>query len=417
MKQSVYEVGTFPPLGTVPESMYASVIRPERYGEPVDAFRTEVVPVPAVGRRQVLVLVMAAGINYNNVWAAMGQPVDVVAARRRRGDAENFHIGGSDGSGIVWAVGEDVSSVAVGDHVIMSFARWDETAEDIRLGCDPMLSSSQTISGYEENYGSFAQFALVEDFQCHPKPRHLTWESAGCFLVTGGTAYRQLTSWTPNVVGPGDPVLIWGGAGGLGSMAIQLVRSRGGIPIAVVSDGAKADYCRRLGAHGVINRRDFDHWGRLPDIDDTDAIQAWLTGARRFTVAYREALGSRQAPRIVFEHTGEGTIPTSMYLCDNGGMVVICGGTSGFNADIDLRFLWMRQKRLQGSHYANLRECRSMVELVSAGIVDPCLSWCGEFDEIGKAHQLMRENQHPPGNLGVLVNAPRRGMTSDDIAV
>lgn len=76
MKQSVYELGTFPPLGTVPESMFASVIRPDRYGEPIDAFCTEIVPVPEVGRRQVLVLVMAAGINYNNVWAAMGKPMD-----------------------------------------------------------------------------------------------------------------------------------------------------------------------------------------------------------------------------------------------------------------------------------------------------------------------------------------------------
>lgn len=415
MTQDVYELGTFPPLGTVPKSMYASVIRPERYGEPIDAFCTEIVPVPEVGRRQVLVLVMAAGINYNNVWAAMGTPVDVVATRRRAGAQENFHIGGSDGSGIVWAVGDDVSSVSVGDHVIMSAAFWDEGAEDIRLGTDPMMSSSQRIFGYEENYGTFAQFALVQDLQCHPKPRHMNWEDAGCFLVTGGTAYRQLTRWAPNIVCPGDPVLIWGGAGGLGSMAIQLVRSRGGIPIAVVSDDERGAYCRELGARGVINRREFDHWGRLPDINDTDAIQHWLTEARRFAAAYRGALGSRTAPRIVFEHTGEGTIPTSMYLCDNGGMVVICGGTSGYNADVDLRFLWMRQKRLQGSHYASLHECRSMIELVSAGLIDPCLSWCGQFDEIGKAHQLMRENQHPPGNLAVMVNVPRCGITSADL--
>ena len=47
------------------------------------------------------------------------------------------------------------------------------------------------------------------------------------------------------------------------------------------------------------------------------------------------------------------TVPTSIFLVDTGGMVVICAGTSGFNATVDLRYLWMRQKRLQGSHFAN----------------------------------------------------------------
>src|SRR5690348_9988368 len=134
MKRDLYELGTAPPLGHVPEQMYASLIRADRFGPPAEAFRTEVVPVPPVPPGQVLVLVMAAGINYNNVWAALGQPVDVIAARRRAGATEDFHIGGSDGSGIVWAVGESVTSVAVGDHVIMSACHWNESADDIRLG-------------------------------------------------------------------------------------------------------------------------------------------------------------------------------------------------------------------------------------------------------------------------------------------
>jgi len=66
-----------------------------------------------------------AGVNYNNVWAALGRPVDVVAARRKAGEAENFHVGGSDASGIVWAVGEGVDSVRVGDHVVAHCGVWD----------------------------------------------------------------------------------------------------------------------------------------------------------------------------------------------------------------------------------------------------------------------------------------------------
>ncbi len=76
-----------------------------------DSTWTEVVDVPPVGRGQVLVKVMAAGIDYNNVWSALGSPLDVIAARQKAGATEDFHIGGSDLSGIVWAVGEEVRGV------------------------------------------------------------------------------------------------------------------------------------------------------------------------------------------------------------------------------------------------------------------------------------------------------------------
>ncbi|MDT3399392.1 crotonyl-CoA carboxylase/reductase [Streptomyces sp. B1866] len=409
MGKALYELGEIPPLGEVPQRMYASVIRRERYGRPVDAFRTEVVDVPPVGRGQVLVMMMAAGVNYNNAWAALGRPLDVIKARQRRGECEDFHIGGSDGSGVVWAVGEGVAQVKVGDEVVLSGCQWDESAADIRLGADPMTSVTQRVWGYESNFGAFAQFSVVDEYQCHPKPARLTWEEAACFMVTGATAYRQLCGWPPHTVRPGDPVLIWGGAGGLGSMAIQIVDLLGGVPIAVVSNEERGEYCLRLGARGYLLRGDYTHWGRLPDIDDEAATSAWTSEVRRFGKRFWEILGERRAPRIVLEHSGQDTIPTSMYLCDTAGMVVICGGTTGYHADVDLRFLWMRQKRLQGSHFANSQQCRAVANLAGTGRLDPCLSWTGTFEELGAAHQMMRDNQHPPGNMAVLVNAPARG--------
>lgn len=193
-------------------------------------------------------------------------------------------------------------------------------------------------------------------------------------------------------------------------MAIQLVREFGGVPIAVVSSESRVEHCVSLGAQGVINRSDFDHWGRLPDFGDSGAFQKWAGGARAFGQKIRQILGSPRGPRIVFEHAGEATIPTSVYVCDNAGMVVICGGTSGYAADVDLRYLWMRQKRLQGSHFANIEQCARLNRLVAEGRIDPCLSGVFAFSEVGRCHQMMRENRHPPGNMVVLVNAPRAGL-------
>lgn len=407
----ICELGTTPPVGVVPTKMYASLIRACRYGEPESAFEIEVVDTPPIGRHQVLVMVMAAGINYNNAWAASGKPVDVIAARKKQGATEDFHIGGSDASGVVWAVGDAVTRVKVGDHVVLSCASWDRDAEDIRSGCDPLASSSLRIWGYETNYGSFAQFTAVEDFQCHPKPQHLTWEEASAYMLVGATAFRQLMYWDPHTVEPGDPVLIWGGAGGLGTMAIQITKVFGGRPIAVVSDEERADHCMRMGATGVINRSEFDHWGRLPDWDDDVTFQPWLSGVRAFGKKFWDVLGERRNPKIVFEHVGQATIPTSVYVCDTAGMIVICGGTAGFNADVDLRYLWMRQKRLQGSHFATTEQCAQLNQLVIDGRVKPGLAAVGTFADVGAYHQMMYENTHPPGNMAVLVNAPSPGLT------
>ncbi|MCW8216398.1 crotonyl-CoA carboxylase/reductase [Streptomyces griseolus] len=407
--KELYELGEMPPTGVVPAKMHASLIRRERFGPPAQAFQAEVVDVPPVGRGQVLIYVMAAGINYNNVWAALGQPVDVIGARQRRGEKEDFHIGGSDCSGIVWAVGDGVHNVKVGEHVVVSPGVWDETARDIRLGVDPTASDSTLAWGYETNYGSFAQFTVVRDFQCVPKPERLSWEEAAAYILSGATAYRQLTGWQPNVVRPGDPILIWGGSGGLGSMAIQIAKVFGGVPIAVASSDERADYCLKLGAHGVIDRNEFTHWGRLPDIGDPQAFGQWLHEVKRFGKRFWEKLGERRAPKIVFEHVGQNTIPTSIYLCDNAGMVVLCGGTTGYHGDVDLRFLWMRQKRLQGSHGFNLRQCHELTQLVAKGDVDPCLNYTGDFADIGKVHQMMHDNVHPSGNMAVRVNASADG--------
>src|ERR1700683_1220028 len=99
--QQISEADTEP--GELPKTMSAWVIREERFGEPKDAFQLEEIEVPEPGAFEVIVRVMAAGVNYNNVWAALGKPVSVM----RYGDHPEFghHIGGSDASGVVWEGG------------------------------------------------------------------------------------------------------------------------------------------------------------------------------------------------------------------------------------------------------------------------------------------------------------------------
>jgi len=407
----IVPVGELPPVGVVPKKMHAQVIRPERFGDPTKAFQAEQIDVPELKSDEVLVAVMAAGVNYNNVWAALGFPVDVIGARNKKGEPEVFHIGGSDASGIVYKVGPDVKNVKVGDEVVIHCGIWDRNDPWVKAGNDPMFAPSQLIWGYETNWGSFAQFCKVQDHQCLPKPKHLSWEEAAAYMLVGATAYRMLHHWKPNTVKKDDVVLIWGGAGGLGVMAIQIAKAAGAVPIAVVSADDKIDFCKKLGATGVINRNHFKHWGPITtDINKPEVFASWTKAARDFGKAIWDIAGKGNNPRIVFEHPGESTVPTSMFVCETGGMVVICAGTTGFNATVDLRYLWMRQKRLQGSHFANDENCKGLNDLVIEKKVDPVLSRTFKFDETAQAHQLMKENKHPPGNMSILVGAPKEGM-------
>src|SRR5436309_420148 len=155
----LYDIGEKPPLGEVPARMHAYVVRQNRFGQPRDAWKREVIPTPAIGPDEVLIYVMASGINYNNVWAALGQPIDVIAERQKLGEPEDFHAGGSDCSGIVWATGKDVKNVTRGDEVIVHSGWWRPDDPWALSGKDPTLAESTRICGHQTNYGNWAKGA------------------------------------------------------------------------------------------------------------------------------------------------------------------------------------------------------------------------------------------------------------------
>src|SRR2546423_8052198 len=146
-------IGSVPQVGEIPARMHAQVVRPSRYGEPAGAFVVEEVDVPPIGADEVLIAVMAAGINYNNVWAARGYPVDQVAVRQKGGEPEDFHVGGSDLSGIVYAVGDEVSKVAVGDHVVVHHGWWLPDDPWIQAGKGPMVQPAAPPCGDGQDIG------------------------------------------------------------------------------------------------------------------------------------------------------------------------------------------------------------------------------------------------------------------------
>jgi len=402
-KKDLYDLAEIPPLGHVPAKMHAWVLRRERHGEPKDALQVEIVDTPTLDSHDVLVMVMAAGVNYNGVWACLGEPVSVFDVHKAP-----YSIIGSDAAGIVWAVGDKVKRWKVGDEVVIHCNQDDGDDEECNGG-DPMFSPSQRIWGYETADGSFAQFTRVQSQQLMPRPKHLTWEESACYTLTLATAYRMLFGHEPHDLKPGQNVLVWGASGGLGSCAIQLINTAGANAIGVISDEDKRAFVMDLGAKGVINRKNFNCWGALPTVN-TDAYREWFAEARKFGKAIWEITGKGVNVDMVFEHPGEATFPVSTFVVKRGGMVVICAGTTGFNCTFDVRHMWSHQKRLQGSHFAHLKQASAANKLMLERRLDPCMSEVFPWTDLPEAHMKMRRNEHKPGNMAVLVQSPRAGL-------
>ena len=366
------------------------------------------VPMPELAPDEVLVAVMASSVNYNTVWSAKFEPMSTFRFLRAYGRQggwaarhdQPFHVLGSDAAGVVVRVGSGVRRWQLGDHVLVNAARVDD--QEPANHADGMLGEDQLAWGYETNYGGLAHYAVARASQLIPKPPHLTWEEAATIPACAGTAYRMLVSDRGARMKQGDIVLIWGASGGLGAYAVQLVKNGGGIPVGVVGSEEKAAAAQKLGCDVVVNRQDIGIG------DDTgDDPEATLKAGRRLGRIIRDTTGSD--PDIVFEHVGRSTFGISVTVAKRGGTIVTCGSSTGYVHQFDNRYLWMRLKRVIGSHVANLQEQAECARLFTLGGIAPALSRLFPLAEIGEATRLVQLNQHI-GKVGVLCLAPTPGL-------
>lgn len=342
------------------------------------------VPIPEISQNEVLVKVKCSALNYNSIWSTLCYPISpfqLISGYVGRNEYETSHlqdfaIFGSDASGTIEKVGANVKNWKVGDNVIIHCNIVD--SEDPIIQRDGMISQSQSIWGYETNFGAFAEYTKVKSTQLIRKPDHLGWEEAASFGLTLSTAYRMLISKNGAMIRPGETCLIWGAAGGLGLFAIQLAKLAGANVVGIVSSEDKVDICKKAGADQVINRKK-DFPKSFTDKDGNPDYLAW----RKISMKLKKL----KVPEIdlVFEHVGKETLGLSIYLLKRGGRIVTCAATSGYLATIDLRFLWMQLKSIIGSHFANYDEANEASKLIFEGKVKPVFT----VNEISSLPQMM----------------------------
>ncbi len=391
------------------QEMFEGISSSEK--DPRKSLHVNEVPTPELAPDEVFVAVMASAINFNTVWTSIFEPLPTFGFLKRLGKESiwgkrhdlDYHVVGSDASGVVVKVGSAVRNWKPGDRVVVHCNYVDD--QDHSAHNDSMLAANQRIWGFESNFGGLADLALVKANQLMPKPAHLSWEEAAVNALCNSTSYRMIVSKNGAGMKQGDIVLIWGASGGIGGYAVQYVLNGGGIPVGVVSSEEKAQLLREMGCAAVINRKEKDYkfWKDEFHQDESE----W----RRLGKDIRALVGDD--PDIVFEHPGRSTFGASVFVAKRGGLIMTCAATSGYMIEYDNRHLWMKLKAIKSSHFANYKEAWEANALIASGAIQPIMSAVHDLDNVGEAAYQVHHNLHE-GKIGVLCLAPKAGLGIDD---
>lgn len=331
-------------------------VRFHAHGGP-EVLKLEEIPDPRIAQNQVLVRIKACALNHLDLWLRKGLPGVKVPLP---------HIPGCDIAGEVAAVGELCARVKVGEAVVISPGRSCGQCARCLEGRDNLCPSYQIIGGYGLD-GGYADLIAVPEVNVLPLPKGLDFVQAAAFPLTFLTAWNMLV--TLGNVRPGQTVLVMGAGSGVGVAALQIAKLFGATVIAAASSDEKLAKAQDLGADHGINYRD----------------QSIAQEVKRLT--------QRRGVDIIFEHVGGETWKEVIPILAADGTLVTCGATSGPITETDIRYLFMRQLRIQGAYMGRKADLLTILSLVEAGKLKPVVDQALALSEAAQAHRLLEERR------------------------
>ena len=322
-----------------------------QHGGP-EVLKYEDAPKPSIRPGEVLVRVKACALNHLDLWVRRGIPGVPIPLP---------HIPGSDVSGEIAQIGPDVTTVRVGQKVVL--------APGVTCGkCAACVAGQDNHCRYFTNLGYLidggcAEFVRAPEVNCLSYPENLTFEEAASIPLVFQTAWHMLLARAE--LQPGEDVLILGAGSGVGSAAIQIAKFFGARVIATAGSDEKLQKAKQLGADHLINH-------------NTQKIRDEV---RRIT--------NKRGVDVVFEHVGTATWDDSFASLAPGGRLVTCGATTGYDAKVDLRFLFSRQLSLLGSYMGTKSELHSIMGLVASGRFKPIVDRIFPLTACAEAHAYL----------------------------
>jgi NADPH:quinone reductase-like Zn-dependent oxidoreductase len=317
----------------------------------------EDVAEPKISETEVLVRVRACALNHLDIWARQGT----------RGERIPMpHISGCDISGEVAKVGSLVKNHKIGDKVLIAPGISDGTCEYCTAGWDSLCESYKII-GYETQ-GGYAEYTAVPSANVLPIPGNLGFEEAASIPLVFLTAWHMLTTRARLIAG--ETVLVWAAGSGVGSAAIQVAKILGAKVIATAGSDEKLEKARRIGADWAVNHH----------TQDVPAEVKRVTNGKK--------------ANVVFDHIGQATWDKSMRSMAPAGRLVNCGVTSGGRAEIDIRYIFVRQFSLMGSYMGSRGELLKVLTFFKDGRLKPVVDSVFPLAEAGRAQSRMEKSEH-----------------------
>jgi NADPH:quinone reductase-like Zn-dependent oxidoreductase len=329
-----------------------------------DQLQVEDRPKPEPGNGEVRVRLAAVGLNHLDVWVRRGVPGHTFPLPL---------IPGSDGAGVIDAVGDDVQTVKVGAEVIVLPGISCCECDACGAGND-QLCPEYGILG-ETRDGCCAEFVVVPAVNVVPKPERLSFPEAASFTLSYMTSWSMLQK---AQILEGETVLVHGGASGVGSAAIQIAKLHKAEVIATASSAEKCAFAKKLGADHVID------YAKTDFVDEVRRIRG------------------RAGVDIVFEHVGATTFDGSVKCLARGGRLVTCGATTGGNVQLSLHRLFFKNLSVIGSTMGSHADALMVIDLVGGGELQPVVDTVLPMSRVREGHEKL-ENR---GVLGKIVLEP-----------
>jgi len=320
-----------------------------------DVLKCTDAPDPVIHPNEVLVRVKACALNHLDLWVRRGIPGVPIPLP---------HIPGSDISGEIAQIGAEVSTVRVGQQVVLTPLVSCGKCAACVAGLDNHCRQATNL-GYMID-GGCAEFVRAPEVNCLPYPENLSFEEAASIPLVFQTAWHMLLARAE--LRPGEDVLVLGAGSGVGSAAIQIAKFFGARVIATAGTDEKLQKAKQLGADYLINHKK----------------QKIRDEVRRLT--------NKRGVDVVFEHVGTATWDDSLASLAAGGRLVTCGATTGYDAKVDLRFLFTRQLSLLGSYMGTKSELQTVMKLVVAGKLKPIVDRVFPLAEAAAAHAYLESS-------------------------
>ncbi len=314
-------------------------------------------PVPEIKSDEVLVNIKATSINRADLVIRNGYP----------GLTLNFpHILGGDITGIVEKTGSEVNNFKPGDRVISWPIAACGKCEWCKKGRGGLCFNWQYFGMHRK--GSYAEYASVPSSSLIKLPDNVSFEDAACLPVAGLTAYHALGS--VGDLKKDETFFIWGGASGLGMIAVQIAKNIGAKVIATAGTKEKINKLKELGVDYIFNHR----------IDD------------KISEKVLEITG-KLGIDVVLDFIGPLTHPQSFQMVKKGGKILWCGIMTGREATISIHQTYLRHISLLGLYLGEKEELVKLVDLVSRGKVKPYIGETLDLKDAAKGHVLIGEGK------------------------